>query len=123
MQRETGQRRAIRAVFEQHDAPLLPGEVLALARRQVPSLGAATVYRTLNALVREERLRQVKLPGEALRYERAGEHHRHHFVCRRCRRVFAARACVRSLREMVPAGFVMDGHEITLYGRCGGCSG
>ncbi|MDR1191443.1 MAG: transcriptional repressor [Verrucomicrobiales bacterium] len=121
MQRETKQREAIRLVFERHEAPLLPAEVLRLARRRARSLSLATVYRTLNALAREKVLRLVALPGEAPRYELAGKRHHHHFVCRRCRKVFEVHACAGSIRRMVPKGFVMDGHEITLYGACWGC--
>jgi Fur family ferric uptake transcriptional regulator len=121
VQRETKQRDAIRLVFEQHAPPLLPGEVLRLARREVPSLSLATVYRALNALAREGVIQPVALPAEAPRYEKAGKRHHHHFVCRRCRRVFEVPACAGSMRRMVPAGFVMDDHEITLYGACADC--
>ena len=121
MQRETKQRDAIRRVFDQHDAPLLPQEVLKLAQESVPRMGLATVYRTLNALVQENVLRLVSLPAEAPRYEMAGKHHHHHFVCRVCKKVFEVHGCGGSIHKMVPAGFAMDGHEITLYGSCAEC--
>jgi Fur family ferric uptake transcriptional regulator len=122
VQRETRQRDAIWSVFEEHEAPLLPNEVLGLAQKSVPSVSLATVYRTLNAFVQEGLLRLVSLPAEAPRYEKAGKHHHHHFVCRGCKRVFEVRACAGSMRKMVPAGFAMDAHEITLYGLCAGCA-
>jgi Fur family transcriptional regulator, ferric uptake regulator len=121
VQRETKQREAIRQVFEEHNAPLLPNEVLKLAQKTVPAIGLATIYRTLNSLVQENFLRLVSLPAETPRYEKAGKHHHHHFVCRRCQRVFEVHNCAGSIQKMVPTGFAMDGHEITLYGVCAEC--
>ena len=122
MQRETKQRDAIRLVFDENESPLLPNEVLKLAQQSVPTLSLATVYRTLNAFVQEGLLRLVSLPAEAPRFEKAGKHHHHHFVCRRCKKVFEVHACAGSMQKMVPAGFEMDDHEITLYGLCADCS-
>ena len=51
MERSTRQRRAIRRVLLETRRPLSPREILELARKQVPSLGLATVYRILRALV------------------------------------------------------------------------
>ena len=51
MERSTRQRRAIREAFLEAGRPLSPQEVLELARKKVPSLGLATVYRTLKGLV------------------------------------------------------------------------
>jgi Fur family ferric uptake transcriptional regulator len=122
VQRETKQRDAIRLVFDENESPLLPNEVLKLAQKTVPTLSLATVYRTLNAFVQEGMLRLVSLPAEAPRFERAGKHHHHHFVCRNCKKVFEVHACAGSMQKMVPAGFEMDDHEITLYGLCADCS-
>ncbi|MDR2462748.1 MAG: transcriptional repressor [Verrucomicrobiales bacterium] len=122
MQRDTKQRDAIRQVFHTHDAPLLPGEVLRLAQRAVPSLSLATVYRTLSAFARENLLRVVALPAEPPRYEKADKHHHHHFVCRQCQRVYEVHACAGDVQRMVPDGFQMDAHEITLYGVCADCA-
>ena len=72
MERSTTQRAAIRAAFAATDRPLSPQEVLAAARAQVPTLGPATVYRTLNALAAAGTLIPVTFPGEPARYEVAG---------------------------------------------------
>ena len=96
--------------------------MLLAASAAVPGLGIATVYRNLKLLVEEGDLRAVALPGENLRYEVAGPHHHHHFQCRRCQRVFDVHACPGDLAGLAPAGFVVQDHELTLYGLCSECA-
>jgi Fur family ferric uptake transcriptional regulator len=120
MERSTKQRSAIREALETADRPLLATEVLALAQRIVPSLGIATVYRTLKALVDQESLQVVELPGENPRFEFAHGHH-HHFSCKNCGRVFDIHACPGDFTKIVPPGFEVSDHELTLYGRCAEC--
>lgn len=120
--RSTRQRSAIREVLAQSDRPLLPQEVLEAARGAAPTLGLATVYRTLKALADEGQLRTVALPGAAPRYETAGRHHHHHFQCTRCQRVFDVHACPGDLGRLAPAGFTVEDHDLTLYGRCAACA-
>lgn len=118
----TRQRRAIQSVFEQIDTPLSPQEILEHSQQAVPELGLATVYRTLRALLDEALVSTVELPGEPLRYERAGRGHHHHFQCRGCSRVFEVRGCPGNLPSITPQGFRLERHELVLYGLCEGCA-
>ncbi|WCM40005.1 zinc uptake transcriptional regulator [Thermus antranikianii] len=122
MERSTRQRRAIREAFLEAGRPLSPQEVLELARRKVPSLGLATVYRTLKGLVEEGFLTPVALPGEPSRYEPAGREHHHHFLCRLCGRVYELLGCDLALEDHLPPGFLAEGHEVMVYGRCPECA-
>jgi Fur family ferric uptake transcriptional regulator len=106
MERQTRQRNAIRDAIADAGRPLLPQEVLAAAQ----------------AAVDEGALRTVMLPGESARYEVAGGGHHHHFQCRGCRRVFEVHACPGDMAALAPAGFTVEDHELTLYGRCGDCA-
>ena len=121
-ERQTRQRAAIRRALEAEALALAPAELLAAARREVPGLGVATVYRTLKALVEEGLAVTVDLPGEPARYERTPPGHDHHFRCRACARVYEVPGCARGIAALVPAGFELDGHELVLYGRCGACA-
>lgn len=121
MERSTRQRSAIRAAIEQAQRPLLPQEVLAAAQAEVPGLGIATVYRNLKALLDEGEVKLVALPGENPRYEAVGHGHHHHFQCTACERVFDVHACPGDLSRLAPAGFTVEDHELTLYGRCREC--
>lgn len=100
---------------------MLAQEVLALAQADVPGLSIATVYRNLKALVDEGELCPVVLPGENPRYELAGHTHHHHFQCTRCQRVFDIHSCPGDLKNLAPAGFQVDAHELVLYGSCSAC--
>lgn len=122
MERSTRQRSAIHEAIEVAARPLLPNEVLALAQRDVPELGIATVYRNLKSLVEEGLVTSVMLPGEAARFEAKGHGHHHHFQCRNCTRVFDVHACPGNLSKLAPAGFTVEDHELTLYGRCSDCT-
>ncbi|ODU66900.1 MAG: transcriptional repressor [Lautropia sp. SCN 66-9] len=124
MERSTRQRAAIREALDAAGRPLLPQEVHEAARRQVPALGLATVYRTLKALLDEGMIQIVTLPGDNPRYESRRDqhhHHHHHFQCTECLRVFDIEDCPGDMRQFVPPGFTVARHELTLYGQCGDC--
>ncbi len=122
MERNTRQRTAIREAIAQAGRPLLPQEVLEAAQGGAPGLSIATVYRNLRALIDDGQLRPVVLPGENARYELAGGGHHHHFQCLQCQRVFEVDACPGDLASLAPAGFAVEDHDLTLYGRCSDCA-
>lgn len=121
MERSTRQRQSIRSAIADAARPLLPSEILSAARRDVPAMGLATVYRNLKQLAQAGEIQAVDLPGEPPRFELAGRHHHHHFRCNSCSRVFDVHGCPGDMRQLVPRGFQVDSHELTLYGRCADC--
>lgn len=120
--RTTRQRGAILHTLEHAERPLSAAEVLALARDAVPGLGLATVYRTIDALVECGAISPVEIPGKPPRYEIAGKDHHHHFLCKACHRVFEVHGCPGNIDTHVPRGFVLEGHELTLFGLCNACA-
>ena len=122
MERSTRQRSAIRSVIEAATRPLTPQEVLDGARSEVAGLGIATVYRNLKLLVEEGSVQVVELPGDSPRYESKHLAHHHHFQCSACSRVFDVHGCPGDLSRFAPAGFHVESHELTLYGRCADCA-
>ncbi len=123
MERNTAQRRAIRQVFLDTDRPLSTAEVLAAAQAHARGLGIATVYRAIKSLLAERFLVTVELPGEPARYEVAGKDHHHHFLCKRCGKMYEVEGCPKNLLAMVPQGFQLEGHDVLLYGACDKCRG
>jgi len=121
MERDTKQQRAIREIFTRERRPLSTDELLAAGRTLVPSLGIATVYRNINSLADEGWIHSVELPGEPVRYERCGKPHHHHFMCRGCGLAFDVAACPEDVERLAPAGFLVEGHEMVLYGKCPAC--
>lgn len=122
MERKTRQRDAITHAIAHASRPLSPREIFDAAKDQVEGLGMATVYRTLKSLVEDRSVVAVDIPGEPPRYEPAGKAHHHHFHCTACERVFEVEGCPGDLEHLTPKGFALEGHELTLYGRCAACS-
>jgi len=121
-QRSTRQRAAIRGVIDAAARPLLPAEILEVAQRKVAALGMATIYRNLKLLVEAGEIEAVALPGEAPRYESTRHAHHHHFQCQACQRVFDVHHCPGDFKQLAPAGFTVERHELTLYGTCADCA-
>ena len=122
MRRNTTQRMAIEQVFRQHESLLGVDEVLASGRKIVESLNLATVYRNLKILVDDGWLKRVTHPLLGTLYERAGKGHHHHFHCRACNRAFELPGCALKDDKIVPNGFLMEDHEIFLFGVCASCA-
>jgi Fur family ferric uptake transcriptional regulator len=121
VERSTRQRRTIRDVVERAGRPLSTDEILAAAQTQIPSLGKATVYRSIRTLLEEGWLAAVDVPGRNPLYERAGKGHHHHFECTQCKRVYELDGCASEIRGELPAGFISSGHDVTIYGTCAAC--
>ena len=79
MDRSTKQKRAIEAVLRNHRNPLTAMEILGLALQEVPSIGIATVYRSLKSLANDGQVVSVEIPGEPPRYERADKGSTHYW--------------------------------------------
>lgn len=120
-QRNTRQKRAIRKVFESAGGPLSPDEVYEVARREIDSLGIATVYRSIRSLHEDGWLAQVEVPGKGVLYELAGKSHHHHFSCTKCRRVYELEGCSSEIVAHLPKNFRASGHDVTIYGLCSAC--
>jgi Fur family ferric uptake transcriptional regulator len=103
------------------ERPLTPAEICKEARRDLPKLGIATVYRALKQFVAEGQVRLVEIPGVPPHYESATQQHHHFFFCCRCERLFNLLGCVRGVLGLTPKGFETTRHEIVLYGECADC--
>jgi Fur family ferric uptake transcriptional regulator len=64
-------------------------------------------------------------PSLGTLYELAGKGHHHHFHCRACNRTLALAVPGCALKEdaMVPDGFVVEEHQVFLFGICPSCAG
>ena len=92
------------------------------AKPHAKALGIATIYRNLKSLAAKGILKAVGLPGEStVRYELHGKAHHHHFHCRVCHQVYEVDGCPGNIEPLVPRGFVLEDHEVVLYGLCSTC--
>lgn len=117
----TQQKQVLSAIFERAERPLTPVEICEQARKDLPALGIATVYRAIKQFLEEGQIRAVEIPGVAPHYESAARHHHHFFLCQSCKRLFDLIGCVRGVKSLAPEGFRVKQHEIVLYGECSAC--
>jgi Fur family ferric uptake transcriptional regulator len=123
MKRKTSQRAAIEQTFRNQDRALGIEEILRNGREVVESLNLATVYRNLKLLVEKGWLKQINHPLLGTLYERTGKAHHHHFHCHACNRVFELPGCALNEGDAAPKGFVVENHEVFLFGICPSCAG
>ena len=123
-QRTTRQTEAIRAAIENAGRPLSIEEIHEEAAASVPSLGVRTVYRVVRRLQEDNEITTVPIPGSADRYELASvaATHHHHFHCTVCNRIYDVAGCAGGLKKLLPEGFKLEHHELTLSGRCSTCA-
>lgn len=121
-ERKTRQQEIIAEILEKAEAPLTPVEIHTKAQKKIPNLGIATVYRGIKKLIEAKQAILVDLPGTAPRYESTSRKHHHHFVCRGCDQVLDIQGCVPGVHRIAPKHFIVESHEITLYGLCEHCA-
>ena len=123
-QRQTRQREVILQVIATSNGPLSIQQILKLSQKKGGIVAIATVYRTVNLLMEAKQIQSVNLPNGETRYESADLGHHHHFQCRKCRNVFDLSICPVHLARgtIIPGGFVVEDHEMTLYGLCPKCA-
>ena len=123
-QRQTRQRDAILRVIADADGPLSVPEIHERAKREHAAIGLATIYRTLKLLQETDQIQSVILPSGESRFETAGHGHHEHFQCRSCQHVYDLHVCPLELprNTVLSGGFVVEDHELTLYGLCPDCS-
>lgn len=121
--RKTNQREFIIHVLESSKGPLTPQEILEKSQHESQNIGIATIYRTLKLLTETKQIIMVSLPDGQTRYEMAHLDHHHHFKCRVCEQIFDLEHCPIQIGRnlQLPEGFVLEGHEITLFGVCKIC--
>ena len=125
MQRSTRQRQAIFDALKASGKPMSVAEILSAASKTIRTLGVATVYRTLKALLEDKVITQVSIAGNAPYYEIAHMHHHHHFQCESCHNVLDIDMCLLDEKRLSQAlkhkGLMVHTHEITLFGLCQDC--
>ncbi|KGH48715.1 MULTISPECIES: Fur family transcriptional regulator [Modestobacter] len=124
MIRNTRQRTAVNAVFDELEGFHSAQEVHARMRAAGDTIGLSTVYRAVQALVDDGELDSIRTDaGEAI-YRRCSTRHHHHLVCRVCGRTEEVEGpTVERWADRVAAehGFVDVTHTLEIFGTCAAC--
>jgi Fur family transcriptional regulator, ferric uptake regulator len=118
--RLTPQRRAVLNAIGAEPGSFTATEIYDSARSAEPSLGLATVYRTLELLRATGLVRQL---GGAT-YVRCHPGHHHHLVCLTCGAVEETELCGAPSPAILRRrhGFLAETHELDVYGTCRLCA-
>jgi Fur family ferric uptake transcriptional regulator len=125
-ERVTRQRPLIAERLGRARRQLTADELYRRLRGDEPSIGRATVFRTLETLVDAGVARRLELEGHVYAYVACQPEHHHHLVCTSCGRVEEIdEAYVRPIARRVAAdrGFEIDDARLDFYGRCASCRG
>jgi Fur family ferric uptake transcriptional regulator len=118
--RMTSPRRAVVAAVLAHCRAFSAEQIV----EELPVIGRATVYRTLEILASVDLLTRLLQPGGHPAYVVGQPGHRHHLVCSECGTVVAFTTCpidelaVNLKRD---TNFAIKGHHLEVFGVCPGC--
>lgn len=109
------------AVARSKDHPTAE-QVLERVRRRVPRVSLGTVYRNLEKLRQQGRIRMVRLAGGGAHYDAVMEEH-DHFTCERCGTVTDLEGPRRrSTANLKGMGYVVRWQTTAVYGICRECN-
>ena len=119
--RFTPQRRCVYDVIQHKRDHPTADEVYLRAKKTMSDISQATVYNTLDALVKCGLVRQVQLERGATRFCPNMEEHCHYF-CDACGEVFDVALPTDSTVMPRPKGFKVDHYDIAVHGLCADCA-
>ena len=92
-------------------------------RKKYPRISLGNVYRNLNILVEEGRVRKQDYGDGVEHYDTVIEHH-YHFVCEKCGKISDLDIPVKAIIDQIAkqnSNLVITGHTVTFYGICSIC--
>jgi Fur family ferric uptake transcriptional regulator len=120
----TGPRLKILEILEKSNGHMTAAEVLSAVEREDPSIGRASVFRTLELLIKLGIVWTSVQGGSTVNYMLMSGGHHHHIICTRCQRRIEFEHCgLATLIETLEAqhGVQIDGHLLEMYGLCQAC--
>jgi Fur family transcriptional regulator, peroxide stress response regulator len=122
--RATRQLEAVFQALQGNPSHPFADEIYRRVRKKLPRISLATVYRNLQRLVEDGKIRTVLLGERVVRYDPEISDH-DHFICEGCGRVidlFLERDRQVDLAPLVSDGYIVTTHTLTVYGVCQVCT-
>lgn len=120
--RVTPQRIAIIEILHDAHGHIQPSDVYQQAVVRIPGINEATVYRTLDILVKEGLLHRSYLAGSQVAFELAQDHH--HLICRNCgSNTQIEHDVIRKIYTQLEdtTGYHLDSSHLIIFGICPTC--
>lgn len=122
----TEQRAAVLDVMLNNQGKHLSAEeVLYLAKKELPNIGIATVYRTLEKFVAINILYKTMFAGDKYRYELCDDrnHQHHHIICLECGKITEVEDVLLNNLEnyLESRGYQVMDHDLKIYAYCPEC--
>ncbi|HEY7417728.1 MAG TPA: transcriptional repressor [Ktedonobacteraceae bacterium] len=93
-------------------------------RQDDERIGRATVFRSVEKLVDIGLLERVEFADGSHHYRICDGGHHHHLTCTQCHKVVDIDLCL-PVEQLAAVGdqnnFAIEGHSLTLFGRCSDC--
>jgi Fur family ferric uptake transcriptional regulator len=123
--RSTSQRDAILRAFIEAGKHLSAEELYASVRKAHPSIGYATIYRTLKLLAKAGLAEERRFEDGFTRFEyKKPNAHHDHLICTGCGTIIEfENESIEALQQDVASknGFKVESHKLEIYGLCAGC--
>ena len=125
--RLTKKRKALIALFFQHETPLSAQDILAELKKNQITVNKTTVYRELERLQEVNIVSPVELGDRKRYYELTSRLHHHHLVCLQCERVEDVdmneeKLFAEEKKVSHEKGFTVLRHSLEFCGLCKKCS-
>jgi Fe2+ or Zn2+ uptake regulation protein len=121
--RESNQRKAVMSNLSQRCDHPAAAQIYEDLRKRIPNLSLGTVYRNLEILEDQNRIRSIKLDQRETRYDAAMNPHAH-FYCKACGAVVdmpLREDCCQIAQDLRTAGNKIEKVCIDIIGLCGTC--
>ncbi len=120
----TGPRLTILEILEQSGGHMTSAELLSRVEQRDPTIGRASVFRTLELMIKLGIVWTSVQGGSTVHYVLMPGGHHHHIICTICDKLIEFEDCrlgtlIDSLEEEY--GVQVDGHLLELYGICQEC--
>ncbi len=122
--RVTEPRRSVVELIAAQDGPFTASDLERMARMRRPTIGRATIFRTLELLAGLDVVERIDLPSGEHAYVACKPVHHHHVVCTSCgQTVEVGDLGLGSILDHVATrtGFRIERHRLELYGICVTC--
>ncbi|MBX3083665.1 MAG: transcriptional repressor [Anaerolineae bacterium] len=120
----TTPRLTIIEILEQYGGHLTSTRLVDLVQERDPSIGRASVFRTLELMIKLGIIWPTLQGGSTVNYMLMPGGHHHHIICTNCNKLIEFADChldglIKSVQDEY--GVRIDGHLLELYGVCSDC--